>query len=199
MESTSLVIWNLVALWLAVISLFVLTIRTSTQRQTSESAGNTWRLPGEMLSPGSQAPAFKAHALEGKEVSDQDFKGSKVAFVFFSPSCMPCVRRIPEVNASLAAAQAKGIQVVIVSTEGREPTEAMVALHHPEPPVLIAPKDTNMMMHDYLILGTPTYVLVSEDGTVQESSLLTASFQGVLESWTLGGHPVPALDAGARA
>lgn len=75
----------------------------------------------------------------------------------------------------------------------------MGTLHHTEAPVLIAPKDTNLMMHDYQILGTPTYVLISEDGTVQESDFLNRPFESILAAWTSNQHSTSPIAVGGTS
>jgi len=119
------------------------------------------------LEAGQIAPDFSAQTLEGERVSLSTFAQRSVAFIFISPSCKPCLERIPAIEALRPRAEQAGIHLVLVSVAGEAETQALANKTSIRLPILIAPRDSNTFMESYKVEGTPSYCLINADGKVR--------------------------------
>lgn len=181
MNQGQLLVVNVIMLWLVVLFNVLLTIGLI-RRGNRKASGRNTRKNG-MLEIGSAAPEFVAETVEGSKVSMSTFADQAVAFVFIAPGCAPCKMRLPGIKDSLGDAQRNGVKVVLVSTEDHESTRALAENEGIDSPLLVAPRAENSFMADYKVPGTPSYVLVSRDGTVKETDILDRDFGQVVAGW----------------
>ncbi|MFO7540248.1 MAG: redoxin domain-containing protein, partial [Chloroflexota bacterium] len=66
---------------------------------------------------GQLAPPFEAQNIDGQTVTLDSFKGRDVAFLFLSPSCKPCVEKIPALNDYHRQGTANGMEMVMVNVD----------------------------------------------------------------------------------
>lgn len=86
-----------VLLWIAVLFNLMLTIAIIRRGRARQSGFDMANVP--TLEIGSQAPDFTAQTLDGKTVTLADYAGKPVVFVFISPTCRPCIDKLPTIMA----------------------------------------------------------------------------------------------------
>ena len=143
---------------------FVMTLALS-RRIRVISAGAA-AVSSPMLSPGEAAPAFVAERLNGEIVTLDTYRGKSVGLIFISPSCKPCTDAMPVYQEASADAHNKGIELVLVSVGSHSDTREYVAKVGITLSVICAPRSSNTFFHDYRVPGTPSYVLINADGTL---------------------------------
>jgi len=75
---------------------------------------------------GPKAPDFSLPTLDGGQISLSDYRGDKVVLIdFWSTTCDPCLREMPELVKLYQANQARGFEVLAISVDGPE-TQAAV-------------------------------------------------------------------------
>ena len=116
---------------------------------------------------GQKAPDFKAETLSGKEVTQNNYRGRKVAFLFIGPDCPPCIENLPDYHALIPKATSAGVELVLVSIGDKDRTQNFVKQHNIRLPVLVAPLSENSFMSDYKVFGTPAFIFVDENGIIQ--------------------------------
>ncbi|GHO91127.1 hypothetical protein KSF_011750 [Reticulibacter mediterranei] len=177
-----------VLLWLVVLCNLLLTLVLVRRVNTNGSKTNALATGG--LDQNTPAPDFSAETLNGNRANLSTFTdaGKQVAFIFISTHCEPC----REVLAMLKeqdtkAAVPSGTELVFVSGDEREPTEAMVEELQVDWPVLIAPRNTNSFFSDYKISATPSYCLINAQGEVQATGIASNQrkvWKAVVNTWT---------------
>jgi peroxiredoxin len=125
---------------------------------------------------GQSAPPFEAQDMAGETVTLDTFEGKDVAFIFLSPSCAPCVERLPELNSYYSQGQANGMEMVIVNVDEHISAEAFVRQHGVQPPVLWAPQVSNPFAHDYDADSTPSFCLVDATQRIRASGFLDSHY-----------------------
>ena len=137
------------------------------------------------LTPGEQAPNFQAETLEGGTLSLADFARKAVCLVFFSPSCSPCIDKLPALNILRPKAEKAGVELLLVSTDGdREELVALVKKHALDLPVLLAPMQNNSFAADYKAFATPSFCSLDPEGQVKEAGTFGDKWeQAFVESW----------------
>jgi methylamine dehydrogenase accessory protein MauD len=116
------------------------------------------------LAPGTAAPAFWLPSVEGGRVSLDDLllPGRPALLLFTSPSCGPCSVLMPAV-ADWQREHAERLTIVLLSDGDPEAVRAEAAEHGLEN-VLV--DETLSAYEAYGANGTPSAVLVGDDGTV---------------------------------
>lgn len=188
---TSLVISS-VLLWLLVLANILLTLAL-----IRRSNANTPKSVG--LPAGTPAPDFKAEMLSGETATLATYTGlnHKAAFLFISSHCVPCRDILSALRGQRVAIQQVGIELVLVSGDEREDTEALVAELELDYPLLMAPQSSNTFFSDYKISMTPSFCLLDQQGKVRASGLasLAGGWKALIDSWAA----VKASPAGARS
>lgn len=128
------------------------------------------------LDVGAIAPDFKAETLRGDTISLKSYAGRSFALIFFRPSCEPCREELPSYEAIAPNARQAGIELVLVSIAAPEETHAFFDSTPVRLSVLVAPRASNTLSHDYQIAGTPTFCLVDADGHVLQSGYTSDAF-----------------------
>lgn len=125
---------------------------------------------------GQPAPPFEAQNVAGEIVTLDNFKGTDVAFIFLSPSCPPCVERIPELNNFYSQGKTNGMKMVIVNVDHHISAETFVHQHEVQLPVLWAPQVSNPFAHNYNADSTPSFCLVDAAQRIQASGFLDSRY-----------------------
>ena len=124
----------------------------------------------EGLEKGTPAPNFTAETLAGEMVTLANYARKAVSFIFISPTCSPCVEKLPAMNDLATKAKQAGVELVLVSTDGEKADmAALVQKHHVTVPLLFAPFEHNSFARDYKAESTPFYCQLNQDGYVESS------------------------------
>lgn len=126
--------------------------------------------PLEFLKAGQPAPPFTAWTLAGTQVTDQDYAGQSVAFIFLSPHCQPCREEIPHLVALQPRARQAGITLLLVSDSDEQETQTFVDELKPELPMLVAPRSRTPFWADYKAIATPSFCLIDTQGKVTSAA-----------------------------
>jgi peroxiredoxin len=180
-------------LWLVVLANVFLTLALI--RRINANAPKSVGLPA-----GTPAPDFKAEMLNGGTATLATYTGLnyKVAFLFISTHCGPCRDILTALRGQRVATQQAGIELVLVSGDEREDTEALVAELELDYPLLIAPQSSNTFFSDYKISMTPSFCLLDQQRKVQASglpSVQAGGWKALIDTWAA----VEASPAGARS
>jgi peroxiredoxin len=123
---------------------------------------------------GQPAPPFEAQNIDGQTVTLDNFKGTNVAFLFLSPSCKPCVEKIPALNDYYRQGTANGMEMVIVNVDHHISPEAFAQQHEVQLPILWAPQISNPFAHDYDAYAVPSFCLVNAKQKIRAAGHLDA-------------------------
>lgn len=156
-----------VLLWIIVLVNVLLTIALI--RRLNQMSSMTFP-DDEGLAKGTPAPDFTAETLTGEMVTLAHYAHKVVSFIFISPTCGPCVEKLPTMNDLATTARQAGVELVLVSTDGEKAAmAALVQKHHVTVPLLFAPLDHNPFARDYKAESTPFYCQLNQDGSVESS------------------------------
>lgn len=118
------------------------------------------------INEGNRARDFTLEALDGTNVSLQDYLGSVVLINFWATWCPPCADEIPDLQATYEARKDDGFVVLGVNVEeSREVVAPFVASYDVTYPVLL--DETGNVIKMYRALGLPVSVIVDQDGVIQ--------------------------------
>jgi thiol-disulfide isomerase/thioredoxin len=110
---------------------------------------------------GDAAPPLKLEPFRG----DPQLGAGKPRLLFFWATwCLPCKFSVPEV---MAFAQARGVEVVAITDEEPETLQQFFKEHTEAFPATVAIDQYRSAFQAYGVSGTPTFVLLSADGTVE--------------------------------
>jgi hypothetical protein len=126
------------------------------------------------LAVGVPAPTYRARRLDGDRVTEADFAGRPVAYVFLSPNCESCLGTLAKLAPFVPAAAAAGTEVVVVTDTGPKQTATWVADAGGFPgAVLVAPPRVSALIPTYDGPAFfPYFVLVDAAGTVRSRGVV---------------------------
>ena len=103
-------------------------------------------------------------AVDGKDISSNDFKGKVLLVTFFATWCPPCIQEIPSLIRLQKDFSAKGFSVLGLSLDegGSEIVNELVKNDNINYPVLMADRDVVSEFGG--VTGIPTSFLVSHEG-----------------------------------
>lgn len=162
-----------VFLWLVVIGNVLLTL--ALVRRLNHMGKLQTREGG--LEAGEAAPDFTAQTLDGGTKTLADYAGRSVAFAFISTTCRPCRDRLPMLERIGPEMRASGVDLVLISGDGREETQALRDEMDLRLPLLIAPRSENPFFEAYKVPGTPAFCLIDSEGNVSRANILGSDFQ----------------------
>ncbi len=111
-----------------------------------------------------RAPDFEATDVEGRPVSLSALRGRAVFVNFWATWCVPCRRELPAIG-RLAARAPKGVAVLTIATDSKEPdVREMMRAHGIRFPVVMDEKGT--LGAKYEVAGIPTTLLLDPRGIV---------------------------------
>lgn len=120
----------------------------------------------------SPAPPFELRDLDGRPVSLEQFRGQRLALIFFSPQCGYCMEMLPFMT-NLPAEGRDGGPIPVVITRGDlEENRHLPGEHGLRCRVLLDAQGE--VATAYRAHGTPTGYLISEQGTIA-SGLMTGA------------------------
>lgn len=131
------------------------------------------RLVRDGLRPGSPAPLFTLPDLEGRPVSLEAYRGSRVLLVFSDPECGPCDELAPELARFERKHRGRGLAVLMVSRGDAGVNRRKAQAHGLEFPVLL--QERWKLSLEYGIFATPAAFLIGEDGRIEKEAAVGAS------------------------
>jgi thiol-disulfide isomerase/thioredoxin len=127
----------------------------------AKSNGNGRAQPTPLLSIGMPAPEIRLPDLENQIRSTKNHLGRKALILFWNPSCGYCQSILPSIQTWEKNTKGNGwLDLVLVSTGGSQANRAMAL----SSTVLIEP--SFQTGHKFGATGTPTAVLIDEDGNI---------------------------------
>ncbi len=173
-----------VLLWIVLLLNLVLTIGLIRRFNQVSTQMSSFPEAEEGLDPGTPAPDFQAETLTGEIVTLANYTRKAVSFIFFSPTCGPCLEKLPTLNALVSKAEKAGVQMVLVNTDGdKEEATALVQKHSLNLPILLAPFGDNPFAEDYKAMMTPFFCLLNPDGAVEVSGSFGTKWEKVTQAW----------------
>jgi peroxiredoxin len=120
----------------------------------------------EGVKEGSQAPDFVLEALDGEQVSLEEFSGQVVLMNFWATWCPPCKAEIPDIEAAYQLHQEDGLVVLGINVEeSRETVEPFVEEFNITYPVLL--DEARQVFKAYRVSGLPMSVIVDREGVIR--------------------------------
>ena len=162
-----------VLLWLVVVGNVLLTL--ALVRRINHTGANQSSEMG--LKAGEAAPDFTAQTLSGATKTLADYARHSVALIFLSTGCRPCRERLPMLEKIGPEMRASGVELVLVSGDSLEETQALREEMGLQLPLLIAPRPENPFFEAYKVPGTPAFCLIDSEGNVSRSDILGPEFR----------------------
>lgn len=172
---SSLLLWAVV--------LFNLMLTLSLVRRFSKMMGPPDIIDVPTLEVGTRAPDFQASTMDNQIVDLTMYSRKSVGFIFISPSCTPCIEKMPIFHQIEPQARDYGVNLVLVSLADREETKAFVQMYSIKMPILFAPRNNNPFAENYKVAGTPFYCLLDKDGKVQSAGYLDTRWEQLVQTW----------------
>ena len=122
---------------------------------------------------GESAPEIKLENLEGNTVALEDFRGKGVLVLFWNPGCGFCQQMLPDLKEMENALSERDTRLLVLSVGSVEENRAMGL----RSPVVLDQQFSTM--HAFGASGTPSAVLVDEEGKI--ASELAVGAPAVLE------------------
>lgn len=113
---------------------------------------------------GNLASSFKLEAVNGQEVSLEDYKGKNVLLSFGTTWCPYCLREIPELKDLYEKSQAMEV-VYIDIQESRVKVEAFVKKN--EIPYIVLLDTDGAVSKKYNVLGVPTNIIIDKKAVIR--------------------------------
>lgn len=125
--------------------------------------------PNKRLKIGLPVPEFEVTLLDGREVSNESFKGSYLFLDFWATWCIPCIAEIPEIERAWAAHKDKNFQILSLSFDPsiekiqpfRKEKYAMPWLH-----TFVEGGFTSELAESFGVYSIPEPVLIDPDGMI---------------------------------
>jgi peroxiredoxin Q/BCP len=116
------------------------------------------------LNPGDKAPAFSGKDRNGKKISLSDFKGKKVALVFYPEDDSPlCTVQVCNLRDNYTQLQKQGFEVIGVSPDDE------ASHRHFE----------NKFNLPFILLSDPDHIIMEKYGVWAEKQMFGNKFMGV--------------------
>ena len=122
------------------------------------------------IEPGTPAAEFALKDEHNNEVALSDFKGKKVLMVFSQKGCGYCDKFYPVLNEFMKQPRPDLEVVMLQLNSTPEANKAFKAEKNLNMPILAA---SNKELMDYFVKGTPTSILIDEEGIVAGSKTVS--------------------------
>jgi peroxiredoxin len=124
------------------------------------------------LAPGTHAPDFILHSMDGKVFSLQAAlaRGPVIA-VFFKISCPTCQYALPFLQRIYEAHGNKAVTIIGISQNGKKDTSAFLRQYGITFPVLLDDTATYPVSNAYGLTNVPTIFWIAQDGEIEISSV----------------------------
>lgn len=189
-------IWNisLIVLWGVVLVNLLLTLRMVRWRRAIGDAQKQAKARETLpeLAIDAPAPKFRARTLTGQQVQLATYTGQSVLFIFVSPHCGSCRKRLPLfTKLRPLAKEHSGVEFILVSDSSATETYAWVESIRNEDkvevdfPILLDPPVRSGFLGAYNPRGIiPYFCLIDARGIVQTRGLLgTEEWFGLQREW----------------
>jgi thiol-disulfide isomerase/thioredoxin len=135
----------------------------------------------KLVPEGAPAPDFTVQSLVGEPVTLSALKGQVVVVDFWATWCGPCREELPMLLETARAFEARGVKLVMVSTDDvSEQREAVEAFARREPGLApYAAFGTPALGEQYLVRALPTLYVLDRRGQV------VAARAGTVARWQL--------------
>ena len=174
---TTLLLISAIATWIVLIfNVLLLVGLIKRVNQLGGKSSKEFVLEEAKRHRGEAAPPFTAEGSSGEIVTLDSFAGQDVAFLFLSPTCQPCVEKIPALNSYNPEAKASGIEMVIVNVDPHMTGAQFINDHAIEIPVITAPQISNPFASDYRATSTPSFCLVDAKRQIRASGMLDTHY-----------------------
>lgn len=173
-----ILIISTILLW--VIVLFNLLLTFGLIRRMNARSG----MPAiETLEIGQPAPDFTAQTLDDDLVTLAQYTGQQLALIFISPTCKPCVEKLPDLEALAPKAKQHGVTLLLVYKANAKETRASVTEHGITLPILISSKSEHSLWRNYKVGGTPFYCVLDASHKVVSTGLLGSEWDVLARDW----------------
>jgi peroxiredoxin len=140
-------------------------LRDAAERGVRLRSPDESRIRRDGLPPGTAAPAFELPSLTGETVRLEDFRGTRVLLVFTDPDCGPCDELLPDLVRIRPAANAAGLDLVLVGRGDVDENRRKRDEHGIDFPFVI--QRGWRLSKEYGIFATPVAFLIDEAGVVE--------------------------------
>jgi peroxiredoxin len=122
----------------------------------------------DALAPGASFPDFNENDVNGNPLSISKYKGKVVLVDFWATWCMPCVAKVPEIQAAYDKFHDKGFEVVGVSLDVDKDRLQQFTKEKkmPWPEFFDGKRWENKLAVKYGVDATPTGYLLGRDGKI---------------------------------
>jgi peroxiredoxin len=118
------------------------------------------------IAEGNRARNFTLEAIDGGQVSLDDYKGSVVLLNFWATWCPPCEAEIPALEAAYRAHKDEGLVILGIDVEeSRAMVQPFVKDLEMTYPVLL--DGNGKLVQEYRARGLPMSILLDRDGTIR--------------------------------
>ena len=155
--------------------------RLSDEQKTSRAGMEALNYlnPVKTVSSGSPVPSYEYFDKNGKSVRVSDFAGKWVLVDFWSSSCGPCIKSVPELGAVSNEFKEK-LAVVSISLDSENPWKEASREHGIFWNDWNDPKGTSGSVRAFGTNGIPTFVIVSPEGIIVD--IITGYSEGLLRN-----------------
>jgi thiol-disulfide isomerase/thioredoxin len=130
-------------------------------RTTNKRTGGLVNSDAVGLKVGDSVPQFNGRTLDGQEVANTTYAHGRVAFLFVSPTCKPCVEQMPQYLQLAARARDHGDELVLVTGGDVDSTRRVLPAGR-STVVLLGRGGQDDLFERFRVRGTPFLTLVNE-------------------------------------
>jgi peroxiredoxin len=128
------------------------------------------------IQPGQPAPGFTLATLEGTDVSLSDYRGKIVLIDFWASWCQPCIAAIPDMKKIYEKYQAKGFEIIGISTDTNRDAWLRSLEQHKIPWISVIdvrPEGVlkSTVATDYSVSFLPTLIMIDKEGTIMAKNV----------------------------
>ena len=155
--------------------------RLSNEQKTSRAGMETLNYlnPVKTVSSGSPVPSYEYFDKNGKSVRISDFAGKWVLVDFWSSGCGPCLKAVPELGA-ISKEFPESLSVISISLDKESVWREASKEHGIFWNDWNDPKGTSGSVRSYGTNGSPTFVLVSPEGIIND--IIVGYSEGLLRN-----------------
>jgi peroxiredoxin len=132
--------------------------------KAADAQDHLYEAMGMAKVPPKAAPDFTLPAVDGKQVSLQDYRGKVVFLNFWATWCIPCREEMPALE-RLHQTYRQSQDFAVISIDYKESAEQVKAFFQKHALTFPALLDqSGSVSRDYLVSGMPTTYLIGRDG-----------------------------------
>lgn len=132
----------------------------------------------ELVDPGTPAPEFVLHDMQGNTHSLQDYRGKTTFVVFWAPWCPVCGAEVGNINRAKSwLGDRVNVVSVVLDYQGHQDIQKFIDDHGVNYPVLLGNEG---VQQDYHLTGFPTVYVIDADGKVEHTVVGYTTTMGML-------------------